>query len=215
MIRTARRWAISSRVSGIRLLSAGGMGRSAAVMVRKAWASITRVVQRAQEVYWRNWCSSSPVSPGPGEGEWERATKFRPVRLWTETRTHAYDGESDQIAPLPSFVCTPQQIAAALGVDPEEENFDPDVSALLLDFAADYCDADSEDEEAETGSIAYLAGLMLGVDMGACPHPSAVADLKSGGKTSPLVSMGHRVIKGGRQMAADIFTRMDTPGAHA
>ena len=61
----ANKVAISLRVSGI-WSSGGGLACSAAAaIVRKARASMARVVHRYQEPQRRTWCSSSPVSPFP------------------------------------------------------------------------------------------------------------------------------------------------------
>jgi hypothetical protein len=58
--------AISLQVSGIWSAGAGRRACSvAAAMVRKAVASMARVVHRYQESQRRTWCSSSPVNPLP------------------------------------------------------------------------------------------------------------------------------------------------------
>jgi hypothetical protein len=66
MVRALNSAAISLRVSGIWSSGAGWQACSvAAVMVRKARASMARVVHRYQESQRRTWCSSSPASSLP------------------------------------------------------------------------------------------------------------------------------------------------------
>ena len=78
----AKRWLISLRVSGIWSAGAGARACStAAVTVRKAWASRARVAQRCQEVQVRTWCWSRPVSPLP---VWKSSsTVHRLPATWT------------------------------------------------------------------------------------------------------------------------------------
>jgi hypothetical protein len=60
----ANRRRISLMVKGISLRASGWkrLRSRAAITVRMAWASMTRVVCRYQEAQRRTWCSSSPVA---------------------------------------------------------------------------------------------------------------------------------------------------------
>ena len=131
MIKTARRRAISLRVSGICPAAAGPRaGSMAAAMVRKAAASMARVIHRYQEVQRRTWCSSSPARPLPA-WKFSSIVQRSPATL-TRAASGTWRGRSSGRRPVPgAAVAADQQpaVSGPAGVDGEPG---PVVAAVAL-----------------------------------------------------------------------------------
>jgi hypothetical protein len=67
-----------------------------------------------------------------------------------------------------------------------------------------------EDLDAQIGgSIAYVAGLILGLPVKSCPWPAGLAGLQAGPRESALSMVGRQVMMAGRAMAARIADLVD------